>query len=118
MKNELLPIMNDTGYYTTQFILEKMKNIFSKFSTEHLRLKMYEQESSYVPRQIFQIGENPVFVVDENGVVKIQMKPIYAAYISLQDTMKKMFSISGVLKQIKDYTAELSKEKTLFSNFI
>ena len=118
LKNELKPLTNDNTYYTTQFILEKNKNVFNKFSTEHLRFKIYEQESFYVPPQIFPIGEDAVFVVNEDGVTEIQMKPIYAAKVSLQDTIKNIFSLPGVFKQIKDYTTVLNKEKILLSNFI
>lgn len=112
---ELKPKVDKTAYYSTQNILESSKNMFNKFSSEHLRFKLYEQESLYVPPETFAIGEVPFYDIDETNV-QVLMKTVYATYISLIKTLKAVLGVPGVFKQIEDYVIKLSKETSTLSN--
>lgn len=118
MQHELKPIANDVTYSKAQYVLEKSKNLFVKLSTEHLRFKTLEQESWYVPPQTFEIGKEPFFVAADNGYIGVQMKPVYAAYVSLRDTLRMVLSKPGVFKEIQDYVNILAKETSIVSNIM
>ena len=118
MQHELKPIANDVTYRKAQYILEKSKNLFLKFSTVHLRFKILEQESWYVPPQTFISGKEPFFVVAKNGHIEVQMRPVYAAYVSLRDTLKTVLSKPGVFKEIQDYVKILANETSIVLNIM
>ena len=118
MKSELLSIANDVMRNKVQFILERNEELFNKFSSEHLRFKTYEKEYRYMLPQLFQIGEENEFVAGHDGRISVQAKPVYAAYVPLQDTLKSFLSTRGILKEMKKYMMCLSQEKNVMSNFI
>lgn len=62
MEIYLKSMTNEMSYMKAQFILENNKNIFSKYKTEHSRFKIYEEESGYIPPQLFEIGKEPTYV--------------------------------------------------------
>ena len=117
-ETKLKPITDEKSYCKAQFILEKNKNIFQKFSTKHLRFKIYEQESLYVPPQIIEIGEESVFVITNYETITVEMKSRYAAYISFVDTLQMVLAIPGVLNEMQIYVNNLYKEETHLSNFV
>ena len=118
METQIKPMANDALYCKVQFILETNKQLFRKFSTEHLRLKLYEHESFYIPPQLFKIGEDTVFLNSDEGNTKIEKKTIYAAYVPLKSTLEAFFKVPGIFNQMWDYANSLSKDKTILSNFI
>ena len=118
MEIQLKPVAHDALYYKVQFILENSKQIFRKFSTEHLRFKVYEQESFYIPPELFGIGEEAVFVDTDKESISVGKKTIYAAHVPLKSELEAFFKIPGMFKQMKDYADSLSEEKTILSNFI
>ena len=118
METQIKPIANDVLYCKVQFILETNKQLFRKFSTEHLRLKLYEHESFYIPPQLFKIGEDTVFLNSDEGNMKIEKKTIYAAHVPLKSTLEAFFKVPGIFNQMWDYANGLSKDKTILSNFI
>ena len=96
-----------------QFILETNKRLFRKCSTEHLRLKLYEQESLYILAQLFKIGEDTVFLNSDEGNTKIEKKTIYATHVPLKSTLEAFFKVPGIFNQMWDCGNSLSKDKTI-----
>lgn len=118
LEHNVKPISNERSYFKTQFILENAKDMFRQISTEHLRFKLYEEKSFFTPPQLFEVGQEKTFVADDDKNIRVQMKPAYAAHISLKDTMKAALSIPGVLESILSYMSDLRKEKERISNVI
>ena len=118
MENELKPRTDKTSYYKARFILENNKHIFKKFSTEHLRLKMYKEESVYVPPEIFDVGLEPVYTIKDKENVVVQEKKVCGVHVPLKKTLEAFFKISGIFKEMKQYAEKLSADKDFLSNFI
>lgn len=62
---KLKPVTNDDTYHKVQFILHNNKHFFRKFSTEHERFLNYTEKSYYVQPELFEIGQNAVYVHDD-----------------------------------------------------
>ena len=107
METELKPLGHEPSYFKAKFIMEKNKNLFQKFSTEHSRLKIYEQESLYIPPQLFEIGEEPIFVIVDCESIKVEMQSRYAAYVPLEDTLKTALAVPGLFNEMRNYVNDL-----------
>lgn len=118
MESQVKPVANIASYSKVLYILENNKQLFGKFSTEHLRFKLYEQESYYIPPQLFEIGEDSVFLTDGQGGTKVGKKTIYAAHVPLKLTLEAFFKVPGMFNQMQGYADSLSRDKTMISNFI
>lgn len=84
MKINLKPITNEVSYAKAEFILANSKHIFSKYIIEHSKLKIYEEESEYIPPQLFEIGKEPTYI-NKDQTTHVEMKPVYGAYIPLKE---------------------------------
>lgn len=118
MQCHVKPLSNEASFSKTQFILENVKDLFRKISTEHLRFKLYEEKSTFIPPQLFEVGQECTYVIDDDKKVTTQMKPVYAAYVCMKDTLQAALSIPGVLQSIFTYMSDLRKEKDCISNVI
>lgn len=94
------PTSSEESYLKRQFTLENVKDIFKPFSTEHLRFKMYEEKSLYIPPQLFEIGQEAVYFKQQNKTASVVMKLVYATYVPLLDTFKTFLSVPGTLETI------------------
>ena len=65
--------IDDTARSQIHFILENSKNIFNRYSTEHLRFKIYEKEACYIPRELYSV------------------EGVSVAYVSLVTTLTSFF---------------------------
>ena len=70
MKIELKKTTDTLTYNKVHFVLEKNKNVFDEFSTEHRRFKIYEEEILYVPPEKFRSGMKPYLLQEQT--VKLQ----------------------------------------------
>lgn len=112
------PLSTEMPYSKTQLILEDFKDLFQQISTEHLRFKMFEEKSSYIPPQLFEVGQVSTYHLNNDKSLTVQMQPAYAATVSLKDTLQAALSIPGVMESILTYMNNLSKEKELLSNVL
>ncbi|XP_051165298.1 uncharacterized protein LOC127284058 [Leptopilina boulardi] len=118
METHVTPISTEMAYSKSQFILENSKDVFKKFSTEHLRFNMYEEKSSYIRPQLFEIGKEPTYITKDDKSVIVEMKSIFAAYVPLKDTLQTVLSKPGILDSIIQYMDDLGADKKYLRNVI
>lgn len=117
METHVKPISTEISYTKSQFILENVLDVFNKFSTEHLRFKVYEEECSYIPPQLYEIGQEPTYVTTYKGV-SVEMKSKFAAYIPLKSSLETALSVPDVLDSILQYINDLRKDTRKLSNVV
>ena len=100
IENQLKYKIDDASRSQIHFIFENSKNIFNRYSTEHLRFKIYEQEAYYIPPELYSVED------------------VSVAYVSLVTTLKKFFSMPGVFEEIESYTNDLLRDTSTLSNII
>lgn len=118
METHVKPISTEMAYSKSQFILENSKDVFKKFSTEHLRFNMYEEKSSYIRPQLFKIGKEPTYITKDDKSVIVEMKSIFAAYVPLKDSLQTVLSKPGILDSIIQYMDDLGADKKYLRNVI
>ena len=118
MECEFRPIVTSEIFSKVQFILEKNKNLFDKFLTEHSRFKIHEEESLYIASETFPIGDENIFVANDNVYIEVDSKTIYAAHVPLRRTLKNVSSLPGVFDEIQKYVTFLSENTNKLSNLI
>ena len=89
-------------YNTAQFILEEQKKMFRNFSSEYLRFKTYENNSYYIPPELYEIGSDNVFVRIRDET-EVKEKSLYACHVPLRKKLEAFFAIPGMYEQIIKY---------------
>ncbi|XP_051173978.1 uncharacterized protein LOC127289825 [Leptopilina boulardi] len=118
IENCVKSISSGMAYFKTQFVLENSKDIFKPFSTEYLRFKIYEEKYSFNPPQLLEIGQESVYMTDDDQNVHVTKKSIYAAHVPLKKTLETFFSSPGVFNMVLQYINELYAEKKFISNVV
>lgn len=120
MENKLKSKEEKNVFFKVNHILESNKNFFSLFDSEHKRFNYYEQNCSYIPPQLYELGEISEFkVVDPNCPSKVVPKKVYGAYIPMPETLKAVFSKTNLFEKMFQYALDLSSQsKVSKCNFI
>ncbi|KAJ8685014.1 hypothetical protein QAD02_020807 [Eretmocerus hayati] len=116
MSQDLKPVTDLKSYYKAQFILENNKNSFNKFSTEHLRFKVYKEKSVLVEPESFEIGEEKVYTYNAHDQAEVSIKKLYAVHVPLPESFKVFLEIPGVFEKIELFRSELQQDTQFLSN--
>lgn len=103
---------SDTLIKQIFFVLEQNKDLFKDYLSEHMRFNQYEKKSLFVRPTVFEIGQELVDNADRTEMIK---QPVYAAYVPLKDSLKKMLERPGFYSQVIEYIKS-SSEETMLTN--
>lgn len=99
--------------------LSAVQSPLDSFKTEHLRLKHFLTEGSYVPPKEITIGQR-MSTIRRGGVVNVKPTVCTEQFIPLRLTLQKFFSLNNIMSETLHYINSLStgQRKGVLENFI
>ena len=80
------------------FILEESKNNFSRFSSEHKRLDIYQKESHFILPELFELGQK-MYLFYLIALQKLKRNVFMQPTFHFKEHLNHFFSIPGLLQK-------------------
>ena len=103
-------------------ILEDIFTFFSgpldKYSSEHLRIKDFKDTDFYVSPKSYVVGQTEVSKI-QNQIFKLIQENVSGQFVSIKETIKKLFSVPGFYETVYQFMKGLIEDKSSnISHFI
>ena len=92
-------------------LLERRKNPFEGFDTEHLIKRKFVQRGSFIESKSIVIGQRSVYKKNKKGATQAKQVPLHAEFVPMRVVLKKFFELPSVFSRTVSYIKTLESEK-------
>ena len=98
-------------------LFQHSKTILDKFSSEHLRFKLYTEKGLLTMPEEYFVGTKyeQTFIEDNPS---IHSEEFTAQYIPLSWSLKLLLEIPGMYNILRDYMMDMERETNIVTNFV